>query len=66
MPNELFKEFEKFVNQEVTVEFHRGDEVKELIGKLVFLNFGYLNCVIETEKEKVIVKNIISIKRKKN
>ena len=61
--NTLFKEYGKFIGKEVTVKYHEGDGVVDLKGELVFLNFSYLNCVVKTKQEKIIVKNIITISR---
>ncbi len=65
MPNDLYEEYEKFVGKEVTVRYHEGDKVIEEKGIIKFLNFSYLSLVLMTETEKVIIKNIISIRRKK-
>jgi len=65
MESKLYDEFEKFVKQQVVVKYHEGDKVIELKGELRFLNFSYLNCVVMTEKEKIIVKNIITITRQR-
>lgn len=63
--NNTFEEYEKFVKKDVIVKYHEGSEVITLEGQLRFLSFNHLSCVIMTEKEKIIVKNIITITRKR-
>jgi len=64
-PYKTFEEHEKFLKQDVVVKYHEGSEIKELKGKLMFLSFQYLSCVIMTDTEKIIIKNIITISRKR-
>jgi small nuclear ribonucleoprotein (snRNP)-like protein len=64
MEQDLFTEFKKFLNKKVTVRYSENDKIIELNGILKFLNFNYLHCVVVmTESDKIIIKNIISIKR---
>jgi hypothetical protein len=63
--NKLYTEYEKFLKQDVVVKYHEGNQVAELEGNLRFLSFNYLSCVIMTKTEKIIVKNIITISRKR-
>ncbi len=65
MEKELFEEYRKFLKQDVKVTYSWGNKVETLEGNLIFLNFNYLNCVLETDTQTVIIKNIIAISRKR-
>jgi len=64
--NDTFEEIKKFIKQEVKVKYHESDDVMEITGQLRFINFQNYSCVIMTKKEKIIIKNIISIVRKRS
>ena len=65
MEDKIFEEYSKFIKKQVTVEYWSGDQTKELSGELRFLSHNYLSCVVMTETEKIIIKNIITIRRKR-
>lgn len=62
---DLYEEYKKFLKEDVVVKYHEGNTIVELAGNLRFLSFVSLACVIMTDKEKIIVKNVITIKRQR-
>ena len=62
----VYKEYCRFVNKEVEVRYHEADEIKTVKGKLRFLSFSHLSCVVATKEDKIIIKNVITIKRQRN
>ena len=65
MEKDLFEEYMKFLKKDVKVTYNLGNKVETLEGNLIFLNFNYLNCVLITDTQIVIIKNIIAISRKR-
>ena len=65
MDNNLYEEYEKFLKKDVIVKYYEGSEVKEVKGNLRFLSFHYLSCVIMTDQEKIIIKNVLTIRKKR-
>jgi len=63
IPRGPYKEYEKFIGKQVTVEYHKGDKIETETGELRFLSFSYLSVVLMTATEKTIIKNIITIRR---
>lgn len=65
MPDEnlYIGELKKFVGQEVTVKDAFGAEYS---GTCVAIGWQHLNIVLRTETEKIVLKNISSIRRKRS
>lgn len=63
--NNVFEEYQKFLHKDVVVEYFKGDKVEKVEGNLRFLSFSYLSCVVMTDTDKIIIKNIITISRKR-
>lgn len=62
---DYWKELLKFVGQEVIVESFLENTIVETKGILKALNFQYLNCIIMTPDEKILVRNFFRIRRKR-
>jgi small nuclear ribonucleoprotein (snRNP)-like protein len=56
------EELEKCINQEVEVIDQQGREYK---GKLIAYNRVHLNVILMTNDEKIIIRNVANIKRKR-
>jgi len=61
-PNIYIEELKKFIGQEVTVIDMNG---KEFSGICKAISFMHLNIILMTNDEKIIIKNISYIKRKR-
>jgi hypothetical protein len=60
--NEYIDELKKYVGQEVYVRDNNGNE---FTGICKAICFNYLNVVVMTEYDKILIKNISYIKRKR-
>jgi len=60
--NRYIIELKKFVGQEAVVTDALGKVFK---GKVVAWGFNHLNVILMTDKEKIIIKNISNIVRKR-
>lgn len=58
--NRYIVELKKFIGSKVIV---KDMNEKEFKGKCIAIGFNYLNVILMTEKEKIVVKNISSIRR---
>lgn len=59
-----WEELLKFVNSEVVVESYAPDgRLIETKGRLMAMNFSYNTCIVMTDKEKILVKSLLRIRR---
>lgn len=56
------EELEKCINQEVEVTDQQGTKYK---GKLIAYNRVHLNVILMTNEEKIIIRNVANIRRKR-
>ena len=61
--NPYTDELKKYLKADVTVHYHEGGDVKIMEGNLRGINFSTLSCVLMTENEKFVIKNISKISR---
>lgn len=60
-------ELKKFIGKEVIVEtFTQNGKILETKGILRALNFQYMNCIIMTNEEKILVKIFHRIRRRRD
>jgi len=64
--NPYMKELHKFFGEEVTVEYHKGDKVVKKTGIVKGFNFSHLSVVLMTDTEKILIKHVIEIRRKRS
>ena len=65
MENNYLAEIRKFEKKEVTVRYYIGSKIEKITGIITAINYNSLVIVIMTEKEKIIIKNFISVRRKR-
>lgn len=65
MVNVHTEEIKKYINDEVEVEYMFGDHAKFIKGKLKSICFKHLSVVVMTKEEKILIKHITSVKRKR-
>lgn len=61
--NDFVAEIKKFTNKNVIVEIHNGETYE---GKLKGLHFANGHCVLMTDTEKLFIRGVKLIKRKRN
>lgn len=61
--NDFVAEVKKFTNKHVVVEIHNGETFE---GKLKGLHFANGHCVLMTDTEKIFIRGVKLIKRKRN
>jgi len=59
------QELKKFVNSEAIIKYHEGNEVKEITATIRGINYGFLHVIVMTGTEKILIKNIITMRRKR-
>lgn len=64
--NIYLKELKKFEKKKVSATGFLGSEVVTIEGELRGINYSTLSCVVMTDKEKVIMKSPIIIRRKRD
>jgi len=58
--NKYFSELKKFERKQVIAKDTDGNEFK---GECMAINYMHLNVVLMTDKEKIIIRNLASIRR---
>ena len=61
-PNTYFVELTKFIGKEVTVTNVRGEAYS---GICKAINFQYLNIILMTDKEKIAIRDVSTIRRER-
>ena len=63
--NPFIDELKKFIGSESEVSYFKGDKLETVKGTIKAINFGMLQVIVMTDTEKILIKNIIDIKRKR-
>lgn len=59
-------ELNKFVGKEGKVVYAKGDKLVSLKGTIKGINFNHLSVAVMTKTEKILLKHIIEIRRKRD
>ena len=59
----FYEELDRFLGKSVDIEYMEGQTKKEISGTLVALQNNFLHAILRTDKEKIVIRNVLMLKR---